>query len=586
MNALSKLKISKKLYVIILIAIVSLAGIAGSNLHQLEKVYDLANYATINTVPSFNTIYDTEILFLEIRILMRNHILNTEDLKMTSIDREIQEKREEIKKKQSYYEEKLISDPEDLRLHKAAQAAFRDYYNNVLDPVLALSRQNKNNEARELSEKTQDYIPKVEHAISDHIEYNQKLAVAGSKDAANAKKMAAWINILATALAVVLLLIASWVVGNLGLANPITVVVENLKQLAEGQTNVVVSGVARHDEVGEIARAAQVFNEFVQKLNTQAWIKTHTSEIATELQKAEDFRTLTQTAVSKVAPVIGAGHGAFYVLDNNDGRYNLLASYGYRERKHLNSSFAVGEGLVGQCVMEKNQIMLSAPQNYIQINSGLGEGPPACIIVLPVIHGERVLGVMEMASFQVFGEREKAVLEALLPVLSSSMEILDRNLRTRELLVASQEQAERMEKQAAQLEEQTVEMEAQQAELMETENWFRSIIETAPDGMMVVDAAGQILLTNPNADKLFGYPHGELVGGQIDHLVPEAMRGTHSKMRAAFMAEEQSRAMGEAPRQIHALRKDGSEVVVAVSLSPLPARGGRGRCVSVAVRAA
>ncbi|MBF0516694.1 MAG: PAS domain S-box protein [Nitrospirae bacterium] len=438
-----------------------------------------------------------------------------------------------------------------------------------------------------MAEKLVDYVTKVEHSIADHIEFNQKLAVSGSNAAAAAKKMAMWINILATILAALLLLISSWVVGNLGLSHPIGVVVDNLNQLAEGKTNVTVQGLDRRDEVGDIARAAQVFNEFVQKLNTQSWIKTHTSEIATELQKAEDFQTLTQTAVSKVAPVIGAGHGAFYVLDSHDGRYNLLASYGYRERKHLNSSFAVGEGLVGQCVMEKNQIMLTAPQNYIRINSGLGEGPPACIIVLPVIHAERVLGVMEMASFQIFGEKEKAVLEALVPVLSSSMEILDRNLRTRELLAESQEQAERMEKQAAQLEEQTVEMEAQQAELMETENWFRSIIEAAPEGMMVVDAAGQILLSNPNADKLFGYPTGELVGGTIEQLVPQDSRGRHGKLCAEFMAEGHSRVMGQSSQlQIHALRKDGSAVPVTVSLSPLSARGNRGRCVSVAVRAA
>jgi len=141
-----------------------------------------------------------------------------------------------------------------------------------------------------------------------------------------------------------------------------------------------------------------------------------------------------------------------------------------------------------------------------------------------------------------------------------------------------------MEKQAAQLEEQSVEMEAQQAELLETENWFRSIIETAPDGMLVVDTAGRILLANPKAEEMFGYAAGELVGGQIEQLVPEESRGPHPGQRQGFLAENRSRVMGEGP-QLHGHRKDGSEFALFVTLSPLPARGTRGSCVSVALRA-
>ena len=198
-------------------------------------------------------------------------------------------------------------------------------------------------------------------------------------------------------------------------------------------------------------------------------------------------------------------------------------------------------------------------------------------------HGDRVLGVLEMASFQQFSEREKAVLDALQPALATSMEILDRNVRTKELLAATQEQAERMEKQAAQLEEQTVEMEAQQAELLETENWFRSIIETAPDGMLVIDSSGQILLTNPQLESIFGYEPGELIGNHIESLVPTRVRGGHSGLRETFMAEGKSRQMG-ASSQLTGACKDGSEVIVLVTLSPLPPRGTRGKCVSVSVR--
>lgn len=380
----------------------------------------------------------------------------------------------------------------------------------------------------------------------------------------------------------VLLMLGIGMLIGLAIQRPNDRLRNSVEELAAGKVDQPIPHTDYPNEIGVMARAIAVLQGIYRKANAQHWVKTHVSEISTNLQQAEDFHNLTQTAVSKIAPVMGAGHGAFYVLEG-DGRYNLLASFGYRERKHLNNSFAVGQGLVGQCAMEKAPIMLTAPQDYIRINSGLGEGPPACIIVQPIIHGERVLGVLEMASFQQFSEREKAVLEALQPVLATSMEILDRNLKTRELLVATQEQAERMEKQAAQLEEQQVEMEAQQAELLETENWFRSIIETAPDGMLVADASGQILLTNPELERIFGYASGELIGGSIEQLVPERLRGTHGGLRQAFMAEGRTRVMGEGSA-LCGQRMDGSEVAVTVTLSPLPPRGVRGKCVSVSVR--
>ncbi len=356
----------------------------------------------------------------------------------------------------------------------------------------------------------------------------------------------------------------------------------SVESLAKGD---VVSPIPHTDfpnEVGILARAIQVLQGIYRKAEDSRWIKTHTAEIAASLQQAEDFKGLAQMAVSRIAPAIGAGHGAFYVADS-ERRLNLFGSYGYRERKHLNNSFQIGEGLIGQAAMEKASITLTAPKDYIRINSGLGEGPPACITVQPIIHQDRVLGVLELASFQQFADRDVALLDALLPALATTMEIMDRNQRTRELLASTQEQAERMEKQAAQLEEQTVEMEAQQAELLETENWFRSIIETAPEGMLVVEQSGTIVLSNPSVENIFGYDSGEMIGMNVDKLVPTAIRSGHGALRHQFAVDGRARKMGGRD-SLKGVRKDGAEVPVNVALSPLPERGNRGRCVSVSVQ--
>ncbi len=356
----------------------------------------------------------------------------------------------------------------------------------------------------------------------------------------------------------------------------------SVEALAAGKTDEPVPYQDYKNETGIMARSMAILQDLYRKADEQHWVTSQVAEISGALQQADDFRSLTQAVVSRIASATGAGHGAFYVADA-EGTLNLMASYGYRERKHISSCFRAGEGLVGQCAMEKSPIMLTAPKDYIRISSGLGEGPPVCIIVVPIVRNDRVLGVLEMASFQQFSEREKTLLDAVLPTLAINLEILDRNLKTRELLIETQAQAERMEKQAAQLEEQTVEMEAQQSELLETENWFRSIIESAPDGILVADSSGRILLANPELEHIFGYASGELIGGNIERLVPDGSRDKHHGLHEAFMAAGRSRSMGDSAR-LCGRHVDGREIPISITLSPLPPRGTREKCVSVSVR--
>lgn len=581
MKYLSNLKIASKLYLLIAIAMIGMLAVAALSQYQLLRVFELANYATVNTVPSFNTLNDAQVAFLQVRVRTRNHILARDEGKKAVADRYIDEHRNTAEKLLAGYKDKLISDEEDKRLLTNLETALNEYFRGI-EVVLVLSRKNAETEANEAANGLTPVVTKVSEAFSAHLEYNKKLAERGSAEALATKERALWISATVTFVLLLLLGGIGWLIARVQLARPIGGVASNLNQLAAGSLSVDIAETERRDEIGDIARAAQVFKEFVLKLDTQSWIKTHTAEIGAALQSAGSMRELAQQAVSRIAPTIGAGHGALYV-DDGAGNYALFGSYGYRERKHLNSSFHVGEGLIGQAAMEKTPITLTAPKDYIRINSGLGEGPPACIAVLPVMHQEQVLAVLEVASFQQFSERERTLLDAVVPLLATSIEIMERNQRTKELLAATQEQAERMEKQAAQLEEQSVEMEAQQAELLETENWFRGIIEAAPDGMMVVEENGAIALANLQAGCIFGYGPGELLGMNIDLLAPAEDRARHAAMRQQFVAEGGSREMG-AGRDLRAVCKDGSEVPVRIALSLLPARGHRGRCVSVSVR--
>ncbi len=120
--------------------------------------------------------------------------------------------------------------------------------------------------------------------------------------------------------------------------------------------------------------------------------------------------------------------------------------------------------------------------------------------------------------------------------------------------------------------------------IRETEQFFRSVLELAPDGLMVVDETGVITLASVRCEDIFGYRRDELVGLSVDDLVPDEVRARHPGMRAAFHQAPAVRELGSG-RRLWARRKDGSTVGVEIGLSPLPRREGRGAEVAVSIRA-
>jgi len=99
----------------------------------------------------------------------------------------------------------------------------------------------------------------------------------------------------------------------------------------------------------------------------------------------------------------------------------------------------------------------------------------------------------------------------------------------------------------------------------------RLAVEACPSGMIMTDAAGRIVLANAEAERLFGYAPGELLGSSIDKLVPAAVHAAHSGHRANFVDHPETRRMGIG-RDLHGVRKDGTQIPVEIGLNPIRTR--------------
>ena len=105
-----------------------------------------------------------------------------------------------------------------------------------------------------------------------------------------------------------------------------------------------------------------------------------------------------------------------------------------------------------------------------------------------------------------------------------------------------------------------------------SDRMFRGLVEAAPDAMVIINQDGEIILVNSQTERLFGYKREEILGKPVEMLVPERFRSKHPSLRQSYFGDPRTRPMG-AGLSLSALHKDGREIPVEISLSPLETEG-------------
>ncbi|HEX7262438.1 MAG TPA: response regulator, partial [Luteolibacter sp.] len=258
-----------------------------------------------------------------------------------------------------------------------------------------------------------------------------------------------------------------------------------MKTIAAGDYENEVPFINATDETGGLARSIDILKKGAAAMEEQRWVKSHIAQLTGELQGAASLQEYGERLISGLVPRLGGGVAGFYLFETESERLRRIASYGLDDDLEVADSFGLGEGLVGQCARDGKPVSLSGlPADYCRIASGLGHGAPTQSIAWPLLSRKTLLGVFEFAAFRSLNPREQALLEELMPTVVMSLEILQRNLRTRELL-----------EQVRISEEQT-----------------RLILESSAEGIFGTDTEGRITFVNPAACRMLGFAAGELIG--------------------------------------------------------------------------
>jgi len=254
-----------------------------------------------------------------------------------------------------------------------------------------------------------------------------------------------------------------------------------VRAIAEVATAVTQGDLTRSIQVearGEVAELKDNINTMINNLrltterNTEEdWLKTNLARFTGMLQGQRDLTTVGKTLLSELAPLVNAHQAVIYQMETEDEKkLVLLSAYaGDRADGHLRR-VDPGEGLVGQCAVEKRRILIrDLGESKVTIRSGLFEAVPRNVIVLPVLFEDRVKAVIELASLGVFTASHLAFLEQLTASIGIVLNSIEATMQTEGLLKQSQQLATELQMQQKELQQKNEQL-AQKAQQLAEQN--------------------------------------------------------------------------------------------------------------------
>ena len=196
----------------------------------------------------------------------------------------------------------------------------------------------------------------------------------------------------------------------------------------------------------------------------------------------DDIRELSDDIVVNLVKYIKANQGGIFIYqdnDPNDIHLELLSAYAYNRKKFIKRRINIGEGLVGACAQEKYTIYLTdIPDDYIEIESGIGSANPKSLLIVPLRIENDILGVIELASFNEIKDFEIELVEKIAESIAATLSTTRINTRTAELLEQSNSKTQAMKDQEEEMKQTIEELQATQEDSMKREDdFYREIKE-------------------------------------------------------------------------------------------------------------
>jgi HAMP domain-containing protein/PAS domain-containing protein len=254
-------------------------------------------------------------------------------------------------------------------------------------------------------------------------------------------------------------------------------------EIGKGNHSIPFVPLSEEDILGNaLLKMRANLNLNAENENKRSWATIGIANMGELLRKSVTSETeLYDSIISFLVKYLDANQGALFIADVDLSTENvyleLKSCYAYNRKKYHEKRIAPGEGLIGQCYLEKETIYLTeVPQGYVTITSGLGGANPNVIILVPLKVNEQIYGILEIASFNVLEKYHVDFIERIAESIGSVIATMKINQHTKKLLEDSQMQAEVLRAQEEEMRQNMEELSASQEEMIKKEGLIQGLL--------------------------------------------------------------------------------------------------------------
>ena len=287
------------------------------------------------------------------------------------------------------------------------------------------------------------------------------------------------------------------------------------EHIGEGNFDYQFEPVGEKDILGNaLVKMRKQLKSISEEDHKRSWTTEGLAHFGSIFRQSENMREMANLVISELVKYLKANQGTIFILndDDLDHKYlELVGCYAYNRVKYLEKNIEPGQGLAGQCYLEKETIyLLDIPDNYVSITSGLGDANPNCLLIVPLKLNDAVEGVIELATFEPLKDFEVQFVEQVAESIASNISTAKVNYRTKRLLEDSQQNTEELRAQEEEMRQNMEELQATQEDMqrrnqefinmqeqLEAEkSMFHILLDYIPDRVTFKDANSKILRVN------------------------------------------------------------------------------------------
>jgi PAS domain S-box-containing protein len=297
--------------------------------------------------------------------------------------------------------------------------------------------------------------------------------------------------------------------------------ISNLAAPEKTETN----DILENDAIGKALQNIRVeMLRIKDEDNKRAWISQGLARFGEILRNKSEAKEYTNQIISNLAKYTKANQGALYIeYENENVRYlELMGSYACDKRKYAEGKVLEGEGVLGQCMLEKDYIFITdVPKDYIKITSGLGLATPGNIVIAPLIFNETFCGAIELAFFEIMKPHELEFLKSVCENIASEIISLKNIQHTQVLLEESNALTRELQSREEELKQNLEELAATQEEMARKQGELSGIVNAIDITLATAefDLSGRFKTANDIFLKVMGYELDELSEKNYDFIM-------------------------------------------------------------------